>query len=188
MIDFDLHIKSDLVILRPIQLSDLDEMHTRCLDKEMWYYFTSDLSNKTELQEWINDAILAREKKIRVAFTVLDANTMQIIGSTSLGSISERDKRIEIGWTWLTKNYHGKGFNRAVKLLLLNYCFEECAMQRVEIKTDVLNMPARKAVEKIGFVEEGVLRSHTQMINNRRRDTIYYGLLKTEWESIKLSN
>jgi len=61
-------------------------------------------------------------------------------------------------------------------------------MQRVEIKTDVLNMAARKAVAKIGMVEEGILRSHTQMIRNRRRDSIFYSLLKSEWEGVKEKN
>jgi len=61
-------------------------------------------------------------------------------------------------------------------------------MQRVEIKTDVLNIPARKAVAKIGMVEEGVLRSHTQMIRNRRRDSIFYSLLKSEWKGVKEKN
>jgi RimJ/RimL family protein N-acetyltransferase len=55
-------------------------------------------------------------------------------------------------------------------------------MKRVEIKTDVLNLPARKALQKIGAVEEGILRSHTLMTHGRRRDTIYYSFLEGEWE------
>jgi len=61
-------------------------------------------------------------------------------------------------------------------------------MQRVEIKTDALNKYARNAVAKIGMVEEGTLRSHTQLIRNRRRDTIFYGLLSNEWEEVKKKN
>lgn len=53
-------------------------------------------------------------------------------------------------------------------------------VKRIECKTDVLNIPARKGLEKSGFTEEGVLRSHTLMTNNRRRDTIYYSILKNE--------
>ena len=68
------------------------------------------------------------------------------------------------------------------------YCFEECEAVRVEFKTDVLNLPARKALKKIGIVEEGVLRSHTQMIRNRRRDTIFYSVLASEWDLMKSKN
>jgi RimJ/RimL family protein N-acetyltransferase len=59
---------------------------------------------------------------------------------------------------------------------------------RVECKTDVLNIPARKALVKINMTEEGILRSHTLMTNNRRRDTIYYSILKSEWPKIKVQN
>ena len=52
-------------------------------------------------------------------------------------------------------------------------------------KTDVLNLQSRKALLKIGAVEEGVLRSHTQMHSNRRRDAIFYGILKNEWGNLK---
>lgn len=58
-------------------------------------------------------------------------------------------------------------------------------MERVEFKTDVLNLRSRKALQKIGATEEGVLRSHTLMPGGRRRDSIYYGILKSEWPEIK---
>ena len=36
-------------------------------------------------------------------------------------------------------------------------------------------------MEKVGLVNEAVLRSHTLMANNRRRDTLSYSILKDEW-------
>jgi RimJ/RimL family protein N-acetyltransferase len=71
---------------------------------------------------------------------------------------------------------------------MLKYAFETIDFERVEIKTDVLNLPARKALLRIGATEEGVLRSHTLMTHGRRRDTIYYSFLKSEWEAIKIRN
>jgi RimJ/RimL family protein N-acetyltransferase len=71
-----------------------------------------------------------------------------------------------------------------MKLLMLKYCFETLKLKRVEFKTDVLNMPARKALLKLGTIEEGVLRSHTLLTHSRRRDTIYYSVLESEWLGI----
>ena len=110
------------------------------------------------------------------------------MGSTSFGNISYRDSRIEIGWTWLGREFQGSGTNRQMKYLIFKHAFEVLGMQRVEIKTDVLNLPARYAVKKIGAVEEGILRSHTQMTHNRRRDTIFYSILRKEWDNVKLKN
>ena len=69
----------------------------------------------------------------------------------------------------------------------MEYAFEQIDYARVEFKTDILNLPARKALKGIGAFEEGVLRSHTLMPFGRRRDTIYYSILKNEWPSIKSS-
>lgn len=183
MIDFNKTFKTNKVILRPININDLEEMYMHTsLDPEMWIYFTADLSNKAVLKKWITAAV---NDESRLALTVIDVNNNKIIGSTSIGSISARDKRAEIGWTWMCKAYQGKAYNAHVKLTLLKYLFESCNMIRVEIKTDVLNMPARKAVAKIGMVEEGILRSHTQLIRNRRRDSIFYGMLSSEWQAAK---
>lgn len=184
MIDFHKILKTKELTLRPIKKTDFDEMWTLTQDPALWDYFTVDLSKKEHLMNWIISAEKAMENKERLAFTVLDNHSQKIMGSTSLGNYSERDKRIEIGWTWLAEEYRGRGINQKVKRLLLNYCFEELELERIECKTDVLNIAARKGLEKSGFTEEGVLRSHTLLANGRRRDSIYYSILKKEYLGI----
>lgn len=185
MIDFNKTFETDRVIIRPMQMDDFAEMQALTTDSDQWIYFTSDLSVPTELEAWIRSGV---EDETRLAMTVIDRASGAVIGSTSIGNVSPRDRRAEIGWTWVCKSHHGKGFNRHVKVVLLRYLFEDCALERVEFKTDVLNTAARKAMQKIGLVEEGILRSHTQMTRNRRRDSIFYSALKTDWPVIKAQN
>ena len=179
MIDFNKEFKTDRILIRPLQLEDAEEMFAlTSKDSEMWIYFTADLSDRTALDSWVRTGV---EDEGRLALTVVDIASNKIIGSTSIANISVRDRRVEIGWTWLAKAFQGKGYNAEVKLELMRYLFDECQVERLELKTDILNVAARKAMSKIGFVEEGILRSHTQMIRGRRRDTIYYSMLKKEW-------
>jgi RimJ/RimL family protein N-acetyltransferase len=185
MIDFNLQLQNDQVLLRPLNKDDVEPFFELTKDPAMWFYFTSDLSDKKELGDWVDDALIQHKNKTRLAFTVIDKASGKVAGSTSFGNISYRDQRIEIGWTWLGKDFRGKGINSAMKYLMLGYCFETLGFERVEFKTDVLNLPARKALARIGATEEGILRSHTLMINNRRRDTIYFSILKPEWERLK---
>ena len=70
---------------------------------------------------------------------------------------------------------------------MLNYAFDVLNWERVEIKTDNLNERAKQGLRKIGAKEEGVLRSHMQMPLNRRRDSIYFSILKDEWPKIRNS-
>jgi len=188
MINFNIVLENSNILLRPMDLKDAQDFYKVTSEKSLWIYFTSDLSVKSQLMEWVKTALKAREKEERLPFTIINKPTHEIIGSSSFGNISYRDSRIEIGWTWLAKEYQAKGFNQQVKYLMLKYGFETLNMQRIEFKTDVLNTAARKALTKIGCTEEGVLRSHTLMINNRRRDTIYYSILKSEWPGVKQKN
>jgi RimJ/RimL family protein N-acetyltransferase len=188
MIDFTKTLETDQILIRPLKQEDYDRFIEITDDKDLWIYFTNDLSDKKVLFEWIETGVQEIKNKMRLAFSIIDKQTNSPIGSTSIGNISERDNRFEIGWTWLCTEFQGKGINDQTKYLLLKYCFEELECQRVEFKTDVLNKPARNALKRIGAVEEGVLRSHTLMTHDRRRDTIYYSILKHEWKNIKFKN
>ncbi len=68
---------------------------------------------------------------------------------------------------------------------MLKYAFEKLRCVRVELKTDVLNAPSRKAMLRIGAKEEGILRKHTLMWTGRYRDSIYYSILDEEWSEVK---
>ena len=177
MVDRNLILENEKVLLRPMTQQDFPLLQTLASDPSMWIYFTHDLSIPEEFDAWAIPHFAGE----RLQFTVIDKEKDQIAGATAFGSFSPRDQRLEIGWTWLGKAFHGTGINQAMKKLMLDYCFSELKLKRVEIKTDVLNLPARKALLKFGAVEEGILRSHTLMTHGRRRDTIYYSVLEGEW-------
>jgi len=181
MLNFKKIIRTESVLLRPIELDDFDQMKALTKDPEMWYYFTSDLSNEKTLKKWIETAVEELKQEKSLPFSMVDPITNNIMGSTRISNISAHDARVEIGWTWIANEYQGSGINGNVKQLLFEYLFTETNAIRIEFKTDVLNIPARKGMEKVGLVKEGILRSHTLMTNNRRRDTIYYSILKEEW-------
>ena len=181
MLDFQKIIRSEKFFLRPMKIEDLEEMKNLTTDSKMWYYFTADLSKEDVLKKWIETAICDHKKNKALPFTIVNSKNKSIIGTTRIGNISEINNRVEIGWTWIAKNYQGTGINGQVKKLLFQYLFEETDTLRIEFKTDILNIPAKKAMEKVGLIKEGVLRSHTLMTNNRRRDTLYYSILKNEW-------
>lgn len=92
---------------------------------------------------------------------------------------------MEIGWSWLGKKYRGTGVNQEAKRLLLEHAFEVLGCERVEFKTGVLNIQAEKGLLNIGATEEGVLRSYNQVLGGRRRDAIYYSILRSEWPAAK---
>src|SRR5688572_2849242 len=185
MIPAELILRTDKVTLRPMAENDFDSFLQLAQDQDTWTYFTLNLSDEKSLQQFMNTAFHDREINTRRPFTIIENASGNIAGSTSLGNISMFDLRLEIGWSWLGKEYKGTGINRHCKFAMLKYAFEDLNFERVEFKTDVLNERAKQGLRKVGGVEEGVLRSHMTMWNNRRRSSIYFSVLKNEWAGLK---
>lgn len=181
----DLHLQNDHVLLRPLCEQDLDELQTIAFDEDTWRWTVTKIASQQDLENWVQAGITDRQKQQRYTFVIVDKATGRLAGSTAFGNISVVDKRLEIGWTWLSGDFRGTGLNRHCKFLLLQYAFEVLGYERVELKTDVLNLRSRQAMRKIGATEEGILRSHTLMHDGRRRDSIYYSILRPEWPQIR---
>lgn len=185
MIPIDLSLQTNKVLLRPIEENDFDTFFELAQDEDAWRYFTLNLADKEQLKKWMNMAFEDRSANARRPFTIIEKLSNKIAGSMSMGNISMHDLRLEIGWSWLGKEFRGSGVNRHSKYAMMKYAFDELHFERVEFKTDVLNVRARKGLEKIGGKEEGILRSHMTMWNDRRRDSVYYSVLKDEWPKLK---
>ena len=179
-------METNRVQLRLLQAPDFEALRKIAAPKEIWAYFTKDLSKDEELQLWIEEALQERQQEKRMPFVIINKETNEICGSTSFGNISFYDKRIEIGWTWLGAASMGTGINHHAKFVLLSYAFNIFKAERVEIKTDNLNVRAKKALVHIGCTEEGVFRSHMLMQDNRRRDSVYYSIIKNEWQDVQM--
>jgi len=185
MIPLSLALQTGKVILRPMEENDFDIFFELAQDEDAWKYFTVNLADKDQLRKWMEAAFADKAANTRRPFTIVEKSTNQIAGSMSMGNISMHDLRLEIGWSWLGKNFRSTGINRHSKYAMMKYAFDELKFERVEFKTDVLNQRARRGLEKIGGKEEGILRSHMTMWNNRRRDSVYYSVLKNEWPRLK---
>lgn len=181
----DLVLESDRVRLRAMHPDDLEAFWSISQDESLFAWFTKELNVRSDLESWMEDAFQHRATHFRFPFTVIDKKNGEVAGSTSLGTISFIDRRIEIGWTWYGNAFRGTGINTHCKFLLLQYAFEQMGFMRVEIKTDALNARSRAAIKKIGMTEEGILRSHTQMPKGRRRDSAFSGMLLAEWPAAK---
>jgi RimJ/RimL family protein N-acetyltransferase len=188
MIPADLILETKRAILRPVAVDDYDVfLRLAKADFDMWYYFTLNLGDEKQLQRWFEAAFTEKAANTRRPFTIIDKETGKIAGSSSLGNISMHDLRAEIGWSWLGKDFRSTGLNKHAKYAMMKYAFEKLNFERIEFKTDVMNTRARKGLQNVGGIEEGVLRSHMKMWNNRRRTSIYYSVLKDEWPGLRQS-
>ena len=79
----------------------------------------------------------------------------------------------------LLPDHRGKGVGTAAQRLLADYLFATTPANRLEATTEVDNVAEQRALEKAGFVREGVLRGRG-FLRGRWRDGMMYARLRDD--------
>ncbi|MDA2110275.1 GNAT family protein [Bacillus cereus] len=181
-----MEIVNDRAMLRLMQVNDIESLFNIVEgNKEVWTYLIAKMDSFQDMEEYVQVAIKGFEGETDLPFVVVDQKTNEIVGSTRLYSISNDNKTVELGQTWYHPSVHRTSINTECKYMLLQYAFEELHMLRVQIKTDLRNEKAQRAIERLGAVKEGVLRNERQLPNGYVRDAIVYSIIASEWPVIK---
>ncbi|OPZ00198.1 amino acid acetyltransferase [Bradyrhizobium sacchari] len=117
-------------------------------------------------------------------FTVFDAGG-NIVGMTTYMNIDATNRRVEIGATWYGKSAQRGPLNTQCKLLLLRHAFETLNCIAVEFRTHFFNHQSRRAIERLGAKQDGILRSHQVAPNGTLRDTVVYSITAAEWPTVQ---
>jgi RimJ/RimL family protein N-acetyltransferase len=174
------------VRLAPIEESHLDQLSLWSAEEDIWRYMTfAHLASREELQTWIGTAMDANERGTEMNFAIIDEASQSAIGTTSFYRVVPEHKRLELGKTWLGAPYRRTHINTAAKYLLLNHAFETLLANRIELNTDARNLRSQRAMERLGAVRDGVLRSHTIMRDGFVRDTMNYSFTISDWPATK---
>jgi N-acetyltransferase len=178
-------LNGDFVRLEPLRLEHLDELYEAGADPTLWKWTPAIIKDKDDMRRYISEAIDAFENKSALPFVTIEKTSRKIIGSTRFANIDVKNRRAEIGWTWINPQWQRTKINTEAKLLMLTHAFENWKCIRVELKTDALNEKSRKAIRRLGAREEGTLRQHAITDAGRLRDTVYYSILDSEWQEVK---
>ena len=177
-------LENEYVLLRPVRAADRASLHAIAMDSQIWRYFVARVETDSDFDAFFDAGLADQEAGRRVVYHITDKRVDRAAGSMSFCNFAEADGRLEIGWSWLGRDFQGKGVNRWAKFLMLQHAFERLGAERVEFKTDKLNVQARQGLRNIGAQEEGILRSFNPMPDGRRRDAVYYSVLRPEWPHV----
>ncbi len=178
-------LEDERVQLRRVRIGDREEFARIAFDPSIWTYFVAQVTDAASLDAFLEQAIADTLAGTRIVFAIVDRATGRIAGSSAFGNMAAGDRRLEIGWSWMGAEFRRTGHNRSAKQLLLDHAFGALECERVEFKTDVLNTGARRGLEGIGAKEDGVMRSFNFMPGGRRRDAVYYSILRNEWPDVR---
>lgn len=165
--------------LKPSTRDDAHDLFAALDNDRVWTHVKGRPATEREWAQVIDSAGSAG----RWMWTVRERG--RVVGTTSFLDLSVVDARIEIGHTTYTPSVWGTRVNPACKFLLMTWAFEECAMNRVQLKTDIRNLRSQAAIERMGATREGVLRMYQRRQDDSIRDTVMYSVLAHEWPGVK---
>jgi len=178
-------LEGKFVRLEPMRVDHLPALYKAGLRGELWTWTTADIKDESDMERYVRTALADQALGIALPFVTIEQKGGTVVGSTRFGNIDTPNRKAEIGWTWIDPEWQRTAVNTEAKLLMLTHAFEVWNCIRVELKTDANNEKSRKAIARIGGVEEGILRQHMITETGRYRDSVYFSILGSEWESVK---
>ena len=119
-----------------------------------------------------------RERGEGINLAIVTAADDELLGSISMRIASWADLRGQLGYL-VGAHARGRGIASRAIVLLSQWGFRELGLQRIEILVHPDNEPSQRAVEKAGFVREGLLRSYT-LVKTTRFDMWSFSALPDE--------
>ena len=147
---FDLQpdfLKDDLIILIPLKQNDFDRLFEVACNPLVWEQHPN--PNRYKLEDFTNYFKGAIESK--GAFLILDSKTNETVGCSRYYGCNEEDNSVLIGYTFIGTSFWGKGYNKSLKKMMLDYAFQ--FVDKVYFHIGASNYRSQKAIEKIGAIK-----------------------------------
>lgn len=173
------------VRLEPLTQAHVEALAAVGLDPDLWRWIPVPVRTREEMAAYVETALREQASGTALPFVQVEKTSGRVIGSTRYGNIERVHHRLEIGWTWVVRDWQRTSINTEAKYLLLRHAFETLGCLRVELKTDSRNERSRAAILRIGAREEGTFRNHMITESGRIRHTVYFSIIDAEWPQVK---
>ncbi|MHA2026562.1 MAG: GNAT family N-acetyltransferase [Candidatus Thorarchaeota archaeon] len=186
--------------LPPILFSDRLVLRSYTFGDEGWYYQMSQrnrehleryepenpamgIKTEEDAKKIISDLVNEWKKGSHYFMGVFLKESEQFVAQLYIGLVNRNVNEYGIGY-FSDVEHEGKGYvtegvNAVVKAL-----FEMLDAHRIRIETDDTNVRSIGVAERCGFVREGHIRENKKNTDGTYSGTLYYGLLKSEFQRI----
>lgn len=168
---------------------DLEPLHTRHVP-ELWQAARADQAEaswaylgygpfreETALRSFVAGFAATHDP---MAWAVRPHATGTVDGWLTLMEIHPAHAHIEIGHIWFSPRMQRTRAATEAMFLLMRHAMDDLGYRRLTWKCNALNLPSRRAAERLGFTYEGTLRN-VLVVKGRRRDTAWFSILGDEW-------
>ena len=134
-------------------------------------------ATRQDIREFVQRTNAQREsgQGVQTAI-VVDGSAVGVIG---VHGISWMNQTTSVGY-WLSELYEGRGIMTRAVRAYTERAFREWKLNRMELRAAVENRRSRAVAERLGFVEEGIMRQ-AERVGSRYLDLVVYSALAGEW-------
>jgi RimJ/RimL family protein N-acetyltransferase len=171
--------------LRPLLASDGAALVEAASDGELWNLPFTVVPSAETVESYIHTALEGQAAGTVIPFVTEILESKQVIGSTRFWKIDRKNRKLEIGSTWLSASWQKTFVNTEAKFLMLCCAFENLNCVRVQFTTDEINEKSRSAILRLGAKQEGIVRHERIMPNGRKRNSVRFSIIDDEWPSVR---
>src|SRR5260370_8929714 len=123
-------LENEHVLLRPVRPEDRASLHAIAMDPDIWRYFVTRIETDADFDAFFDASIADQQAGRRIVYHITDKRTDRAAGSMSFCNMTEKDGRLEIGWSWLGRAFHRRDANQRATLLTPRPAFQRMATER----------------------------------------------------------
>ncbi|CAB3757078.1 GNAT family N-acetyltransferase [Burkholderia puraquae] len=173
------------VALRPLDRSDRQALLDAAADGQLWNLKVTVVPGPDTIDAYVDTALQGHAAGTVMPFAIVDRASGRVIGSTRFWKIDRKNRKLEIGHTWLSESAQRTRANTEAKWLLLGYAFDVLQCVRVQFTTDELNEKSRAAILRLGAKQEGIVRHERIMPDGRKRNSVRFSIIDDEWPEVR---
>ncbi|WP_175918365.1 GNAT family N-acetyltransferase [Burkholderia pyrrocinia] len=178
-------LTGERIELRPLEASDRQALLDAAADGQLWNLKVTVVPSAETIDAYIDTALQGRAAGTVMPFAIVDRASGRVIGSTRFWKIDRKNRKLEIGHTWLGESAQRTRANTEAKWLLLTYAFDTLHCVRVQFTTDELNEKSRAAILRLGAKQEGIVRHERIMPDGRKRNSVRFSIIDEEWPDVR---
>lgn len=171
--------------LEPLALSHSPELQAAVRDGELWRLWYTAIPEPDGMIAEIERRLGLQAAGSMLPFAVRATESGRVVGMTTYMNVDQANRRVEIGSTWYARTAQRTPLNTDCKRMLLGHAFEALGCMAVEFRTSFFNTASRRAIERLGARQDGILRNHTRHADGTLRDTVVFSILPHEWPAVK---
>ncbi|WP_375090278.1 GNAT family N-acetyltransferase [Peribacillus sp. RS7] len=170
-------LNTERLRLREIRESDAEALF-QCLSKDevTCFYGQDSLETVGQAQDIVATFAKNYLEKRAIRWGIERIDTQELIGTIGFHAHSPKYRRVEIGYEIHPAHWR-KGFASEALKEIIAYGFNNLDLTRIGAVVFLENQPSSDLLVKLGFIQEGILRSYIYQ-NGVPHDTYVYSLLK----------